>query len=454
MLINPKTTYRRENENGDLEIRKSFSVQPKNIEIRSVTKESDDGDEVEVTEIDVPVSSTGSDRDGDKIADQGIEEMIQQYQSGTVGIWLDHGMPQDGSADPFTGMGMYPVLDSIGGWVDAYQEGEILRAIGHLEPENQLAEALEDKLQKGVSPVGFSIGFIVLDADERPDADEGFLFRSIDLIETSAVGIPSNPDAIVSDSAVSMAKSIANVTDYDGDTDTLARDLTLELRRSFGIEDPAATETNEKNMQGKNNEEVDQLIELYQLLNDYLNLEDSAGEEPLSEALDWAEDRDSVDDETIEFARDLSEDLELDDAEDPTVSDLLNHVTSLLAPDPRDPDEETEESDDDGEGDGDSDEDDDEEEDGVTREEFEALESELNEVRSSFEEFKESLPEEIEERASKAVNDRINRSGKPTPGGKIQTFEGSEETESKDSNEEPEGKGNPPANGPKPSPAA
>lgn len=438
MLINPKTTYRGENKDGDLEIRKSFSVKREDLRIRTVTKETgEDGEEIEVTEIDVPVSSLGEDRDGDRFEEDGLDDLKSQASAGTVGMWLDHGLSDQGFPD-------YRVQDAIGGWINAYEEDDVLRAVGHLEPDNPKAEMLESKLEKGVVPLGFSVGFIVQEAEEREDSSHGLKFRSVDLLEISAVGIPSNPDAIVSDSAVSLAKSIAKETDYDGEPADLARGIHRDFRQRFienaGPERRNATANDHNSpMQGNKSGEVERFITLYNLLNEYLASESGEPEDPATEVLGYAEEREGIDEATIELLETLA-----GDEEELSAGDLLDAVLDSL--EPSNPEGETndgygedeEDGDDDPEGDeeeessddpDDPDEDDDEK--SLSEEEIRSI------IREEQEEARSALLDDLEERLAPTEAEREEtRSGVPKPGGKIKTFEdGGNESENKGGSE-------------------
>lgn len=212
MQLSSQTTHRRETEDG-IEIRKAFSV-PRD-EIKISTTEKEDG--TEVTVVEVPVSSTAPDRDGDVFTEEGLEDMAAQLDSGSVPMFLDHGL--DASGFP-----TYRVLDAIGGWkqgiIEEAGEHQLLKARGELDPDVSDAAELENRLRNGVVPVGWSVGFIVQTENENEDIP-GKEFESTDLLEVSSVGIPSNP-LTVSNTAAAIAKSVAEETGYDGETGELA----------------------------------------------------------------------------------------------------------------------------------------------------------------------------------------------------------------------------------------
>lgn len=298
MTIQPKTTYRGENDSGQLEVRKSFIVERSDLKVWK--EENENG--TEVTRIEVPVSSPSEDRDGDEFSEQGLESQASQLQRGTVGMWLDHGLSAE------TGFPDYRVLEQIGGWKDATitDDGE-LRAEAALRPSSPEAQELEEMLDEGVAPVGFSVGFIVTEGEEKEDSEHGMVFHDVDLLECSAVGIPSNPDAMVSDSAMAAAKAVADAGAYDGEPESLARSITREMRSAF-----SPNEQRNQIMQSKQSDE--ELQAALATLDNYLEVDGTSGDDPITEVIDWAtetEGEDAAALETVaESALDASDDAE------------------------------------------------------------------------------------------------------------------------------------------------
>lgn len=161
----------------------------------------------------VPVSSLSEDRDGDEFSEKGLGNLKSQYESGTVGMFLDHG-------DADLNEARYPTKGILGKWEGAEKEGDVLYANVRLNKANPDHEWLREYVDEGM-PVGFSVGFRALDADG--DREDGFTFHEVDLVETSAVGIPSNPDGVAAMSAATSEwrKSLDESLNADTDNSTM-----------------------------------------------------------------------------------------------------------------------------------------------------------------------------------------------------------------------------------------
>ncbi|MDQ2052847.1 peptidase [Natronolimnohabitans sp. A-GB9] len=155
-------------------------------------------DEIEVKEdedgrkrVRMPISSTAEDRDGDEFSENGLEDLRDQINAGKVPAFLDHGRGSRG--------GYYGALGIVGTWDDASVETESYdgESVDTLYADFVPTKANEDAedivaLLEDDMPVGASVGFRIIDYER--DRDEGkFIFHSTDLLETSIVGIPSNP---------------------------------------------------------------------------------------------------------------------------------------------------------------------------------------------------------------------------------------------------------------------
>ena len=326
MTIQPKTTYRGENDSGQLEVRKSFIVERSDLKVWK--EENDNG--TEVTRIEVPVSSPSEDRDGDEFSEQGLESQKSQFQRGTVGMWLDHGLSAE------TGFPDYRVLEQIGGWKDATitDDGEI-RAEAALRPSSDEAQELEQMLDEGVAPVGFSVGFIVTEGEEKEDSEHGMIFHDVDLLECSAVGIPSNPDAMVSDSAMAAAKAVADAGAYDGEPESLARSITREMRSAF-----SPNEQRNETMQSKQSDE--ELQAALATLDNYLEVDGTSGDDPIPNVIEWATETEGEDAAALETVAESA--LDASDA------DSMDGLTAMMVMDYVD-DQFDEEESSDGEGD-------------------------------------------------------------------------------------------------------
>ena len=152
----------------------------------------------EVTLIRVPISSTTEDRDGDEFSLAGLESMLAGLKSGKIPLYLDHGYLS-------TGARLYGALDMLGAWIDGEIEGSTLYGTAFLEPDNWPAMELARKIEAGL-PMGFSVGFGVIKSRSKDNG--GLIFDEVSLWEVSAVGIPSNPDAVNSAAVQAVVKSL------------------------------------------------------------------------------------------------------------------------------------------------------------------------------------------------------------------------------------------------------
>ncbi len=152
----------------------------------------------EVTLIRVPISSTTEDRDGDEFSLAGLESMLAGLKSGKVPLYLDHGYLPSGAR-------LYGALDMLGAWIDGEIEGSTLYGTAFLEPDNWPAMELARKIEAGL-PMGFSVGFGIVKSRSKDNG--GLIFDEVSLWEVSAVGIPSNPDAVNSAAVQAVVKSL------------------------------------------------------------------------------------------------------------------------------------------------------------------------------------------------------------------------------------------------------
>lgn len=152
----------------------------------------------EVTLIRVPISSTTEDRDGDEFSLAGLESMLAGLKSGKVPLYLDHGFRESGAR-------LYGALDMLGAWIDGEIEGSTLYGTAFLDPDNWPAMELARRIEAGL-PMGFSVGFGI--TKSRSKDNGGLIFDEVSLWEVSAVGVPSNPDAVNSAAVQAVVKSL------------------------------------------------------------------------------------------------------------------------------------------------------------------------------------------------------------------------------------------------------
>ena len=110
--------------------------------------------------VEVIVSGLDNDRENERISQEGINDMIKQFKSGSIPFFADHGRDEN------TGQsGVYSWKGMMGVWVDASQEGNHLKAVVRLNKSHPDAETFWNYLQKGM-PIGFSIGGKPIDTPE------------------------------------------------------------------------------------------------------------------------------------------------------------------------------------------------------------------------------------------------------------------------------------------------
>lgn len=182
-------------EDGDARL-KQFNTEPEYAEM----EEREDGFQY----LTVPINSRYVEREGDEFTDSGLQAQVEQLKEGTVKFYFDHGMDENG-------MPSYKTLDQAGVFVD----GEIRDKNGEdtvfgtikLRKDYEPNEELVSLIQQGMA-VSFSVGFRILEFEEMTDEDgyvTGLRIMDVDLMETSAVGIPANATAVVTASKVMNA---------------------------------------------------------------------------------------------------------------------------------------------------------------------------------------------------------------------------------------------------------
>ena len=199
----------------------------------------------EVTLIRVPISSTAEDRDGDEFSPAGLESLLAALKSGKVPLYLDHGYKESGAR-------LYGALDMLGAWIDGEIEGSTLYGTAFLDPDNWPAMELARKIEAGL-PVGFSVGFGVLKS--RGKDNGGLIFDEVSLWEVSAVGIPSNPDAVNSAAVQAVVKSLRVKVGLE--TDEMKR-KTKETEEDPSEEEKQDEEEQEEQKASKEEEEEEE----------------------------------------------------------------------------------------------------------------------------------------------------------------------------------------------------
>lgn len=200
-------------------VHKGFQIDSKDVKVG----EDEDGNPV----YKVPISGDAQDRDLDQMAIEGQEHMVEQLRTGKIPVFGDHGRAADAPRYSFTNI--------IGQFIDGElsniqdqerNEGEKV-TMAKLRPDmaHPDAERLVHLLENDF-PVGFSVGFRPLEVEEvRNDDGElvGLKMLKIDLMEASAVGIPSQPDSVpvgISNNSTEAAVAVKSYLDEkDGQVD-------------------------------------------------------------------------------------------------------------------------------------------------------------------------------------------------------------------------------------------
>lgn len=160
-----------------------------------VTRDTDGGEQALIR---VPISSTRSDRENDEFDKTALEDMASQIKDDQPMVFDNHGL-----AGSWMDAIPYDSRETIGSQVDAEVEtdddGEhTLYAFVNPDGTHPEGERMLKQVQEEGQPIKFSVGFKVHNYDEKTDDagnEIGRIFTAADLMETSRVGIPANPDA-------------------------------------------------------------------------------------------------------------------------------------------------------------------------------------------------------------------------------------------------------------------
>lgn len=172
------------------------SVKTTTVTAKGVTEREIDGEQREVLR--VPISSTRPDRENDRFDVAALEDMAAQIEREKPHVFDNHGL-----AGSFMEAIPYDSRETIGTQFDAEvteaEDGEhdlfaFVNPDGtHSEGERMLKQVRDEK-----QAIKFSVGFGI--GEEEAIEDDagnqvGRRFLEADLMETSRVGIPANPDA-------------------------------------------------------------------------------------------------------------------------------------------------------------------------------------------------------------------------------------------------------------------
>ena len=187
------------------------------VKADGVTTAEIDGEERDVLR--VPISSTRSDREHDRFARDALEDMAEQIRSEQPHVFDNHGLAGD-----FMSAIPYDSRETIGTQFDAEVEeaedgeAELYALVNpdgtHPEGERMLKQVRDEK-----QAIKFSVGFGILGYDDRAEVEEDFegdgrVFTAADLMETSRVGIPANPDASLATAEAKAAEGLPGYTQH------------------------------------------------------------------------------------------------------------------------------------------------------------------------------------------------------------------------------------------------
>lgn len=221
-------------------VHKHFQLNSKDIK----QGEDEDGNPI----YKVPISGDARDRDRDQMSLEAQEEMTDQLRTGKIPVYGDHGRASDAPRYSFTnilGQFINGEMSSIDN--QERNEGEnVTLADMRLRTSHPDAKELQELLE-GDWPVGFSVGFIPTEVEEITNDDgelTGLRVLDLDLMEASAVGIPSQPDSVpvgISQNSTQAAVAMKSVLDETG------KEVDIdELEKSFKnvLGDESMTEEN------------------------------------------------------------------------------------------------------------------------------------------------------------------------------------------------------------------
>jgi HK97 family phage prohead protease len=167
----------------------------------SVVTREVDGEEQDMLR--VPISSTRPDRENDEFDRDALEAMADQIRAENPMVFDNHGIT-GGFMDAIP----YDARETIGAQMDAEVETaedseSDLYALVNPDGTHPEGERMIKQVREEGQPIKFSVGFQIQNSDEKTDDagnEIGRIFTSADLMETSRVGIPANPDASVTQS--------------------------------------------------------------------------------------------------------------------------------------------------------------------------------------------------------------------------------------------------------------
>jgi hypothetical protein len=230
----PQTAPRNRSKDTASRRSKSFTVKGSSVKM----EENSEGRRM----VEIPINATTVDRDGDLISEKGQKDMIRQLETGQVPLMPNHGVGESAA--------MYGFEDIFGKFVDGEMRDGTTVGTVELREGSDMADEMTDLLEQDM-PVSFSVGFIPEQTEERRDDNgerSGDVIHGLDLMEVSAVGVPSNPDAVPQAMSEAVAAAKAAVKQSDNDKGVLTeRDLSRISEAVRGeLREASAREAREK----------------------------------------------------------------------------------------------------------------------------------------------------------------------------------------------------------------
>lgn len=306
-------------EDGELEVRRKEVK----IDAKRMTVEEENG----TYYLTVPVSGLADDRDGDDFSNDGLERTVEQLASEKVPFYFDHGLSKE------TGWVEYSVLDMRGKWVDGYQKKD--QVFGKVKLRND--KFVEDEIEEFVSlhkqemPVGYSVGFIPTDYEEKETG--GITVHDHDLLEVSGVGIPSQPDSVTQSAGMAIAKGLQDsgmdLNEKEFDEEKIIEGVKSAMT-SKEEKDADTENKNEKSVETETKQvspdEVDAVMEIINIHNEamkgdirtYMEENDLIEEESEQEETEEDGEYGDDEDEETDSEHDEDEDMNQEDASDQT----------------------------------------------------------------------------------------------------------------------------------------
>jgi HK97 family phage prohead protease len=163
-------------------------------------------------------STYSIDRHGEKVARGAFQKTLQAFNAGTQRIAVLH------QHDP---------KQPIGAITSAAETDEGLAVEGSIVLGSPVADRDHALLLAGAA--GLSVGFAANDADVQRDAQGIKTYRSVDLMEVSIVGVPSNRESIAINVRALASSSPADLERilHEGELPPMPRRLAAQLTRAI-----------------------------------------------------------------------------------------------------------------------------------------------------------------------------------------------------------------------------